>query len=75
MFYPNMMYYGGSPFHMAGPLFWIVFLIVLLVVVSKYAKGERRGRGSAVEILRERFAKGEISKEEFEERKRALEAE
>lgn len=32
------------------------------------------GRGSAVEILAERFARGDISEEEFEQRKRVLES-
>ena len=35
-------------------------------------KGMGEGSGSAIRILRERYAKGEISKEEYEERKKVL---
>ena len=61
-------------------LWWIVGLIVLVVIIWPFAKGSNRGNAgtsqtqkSALDILKERYAKGEIGKEEFEERKRALE--
>jgi putative membrane protein len=75
MFYP-MYGHAWSPLHTLGPLFWILFSIVVLVVLAKAGRRNYRGEGhgSAMSILRERFAKGEISKEEFEERKKALEA-
>jgi putative membrane protein len=58
-------------------VFWILVLvgIVLLVVwVVQKAVGGGAGRTerSALEILKKRYARGEISKEEFEEKKRDL---
>ena len=58
--------------------FWggIIFLIVLLV--RWLARRDSSGQGTLpaqrtpLEILQERFAKGEIDKEEFEERRRVL---
>ena len=60
-----------------GMVFWILVIvgIVLLVVwvVHKAVGGGASGiEGSAVEILKKRYARGEISKEEFEEKKRDL---
>jgi uncharacterized membrane protein len=37
-------------------------------------RGHRDGRGGAIEILKDRFARGEIDKAEFEERRRLLDA-
>jgi putative membrane protein len=58
-------------------VFWILVIvgIVLLVVwvVQKALGGGAGGtEGSALEILKKRYASGEISKEEFEEKKRDL---
>jgi putative membrane protein len=57
--------------------FWVlVFIgIVLLViwVVRMVGRGERRTvEGSALESLKKRYARGEITKEEFEEIKRDI---
>ncbi|HZJ49641.1 MAG TPA: SHOCT domain-containing protein [Actinomycetota bacterium] len=55
-------------------LFWVG--IALLVVWSVRQFGGGSGGGSerrALEILEERFARGEIDRDEFEERKRVLE--
>ncbi len=68
----GMMGYGGMFF---GLLFWIViiilayFLIKYLVEQNKTRSGEGK---SALDIAKERYAKGEINKEEFEEIKRHL---
>lgn len=65
------MGYGGM---FIGLLFWIViivlgyFLIKSLIEHSKTRGAEK----SALDIAKERYAKGEITKEEFEEIKNRL---
>lgn len=76
--YDHMMWGGG--YGMVGGLVMLLFwgvVIVLIVLAVKWftdnqAGGNRGGR-DAVDILRERFAAGEIDEEEFERRKKALE--
>lgn len=58
-------------------LFWaaVIALAVLLVrwlAGMASAREQRPLRSSALEILEERFARGEIGREEFEERRRVL---
>lgn len=79
---PHMM--GGSWF--MGPIMMIVFLAVAVIVVMlivRWMSGSNHGHTqvhaapptkTAVDILKERFARGEIDKEEFEERQRILES-
>ena len=57
----------------------IIFLLLIIVVaylVSKYLINRNKTSGydgkSALEFAKERYAKGEISKEEFEEIKKNL---
>ncbi len=58
-------------------IFWIVVIIVIIKLIKHFRHGgkwsESWGKRSALTILRERYARGEINKEEFEERKRELE--
>ncbi|HEX6263035.1 MAG TPA: SHOCT domain-containing protein [Actinomycetota bacterium] len=59
-------------------LFWggLIALVVFLVrgSPSRTSHGEERRRGpEARDILAERFARGEISEDEFEQRRRVLE--
>ena len=68
----GMMFGGGW----LGPLFWGVVIVLLVVLVARgFGSAGRSGevtRSSAMDILRERFARGEIDKEEFEERRKTL---
>lgn len=65
----------------AGMLVWIVFWIALIAVIAwgimwgARTIGNRRDRAdepSALEIARARYARGEITKDEFEEIRRTL---
>lgn len=59
-------------------LLWLLFLAVLiagvvLLVRALSERGSAEGSGSsALRILEERFARGEIDREEFEEKRRTL---
>jgi putative membrane protein len=57
-------------------LFWIALIAVLAIAIGWSYSNRRRKQGSsndaALDILKERFAKGEIGKAEFEEKKREL---
>jgi len=61
-----------------GWIFWIVIIGVIIWAVIRLT-GTSRESGSnlpakedALDILKKRYAQGEISKEEFEERKKVL---
>jgi putative membrane protein len=82
---PGMMWDGGGMFHMFfGFVMMILFLAVLaglIVLVVRWLShsghslfGPPGGQTSrtALDILKERLARGEIDVAEFEERKRAL---
>lgn len=73
---PGMMGGYGTMFFM--PILWIVVLglIVWAVVAGVRRPGESditgRTPDSALEILKRRYARGEINKEEYEEKKKDL---
>jgi putative membrane protein len=55
-------------------LWWLLLIIgaALLLRWIFSARADRRGRGGALQILAERYARGEIDREEFQNRKRDL---
>ena len=74
-------YHGGwgwMGFGMLGmALFWLFLIIGIVALVkgtwgSGTAAAERRQEKTALDILKERHARGEIEKEEFEQKKRDL---
>lgn len=57
-------------------LFWAVVIYFAIKLVNKYVKNVDESKikeNSAMSILRERFAKGEIDSEEFKQKKIELE--
>ena len=81
-----MMWHGGFGFGPWGGLLGLLIVVLLIVgVVSLFIWLTQSSRPAppppapppppadpALQILRERFARGEIAQAEFEERKRAL---
>lgn len=55
-------------------LFWIVILVAVIFSIVSFANqsGQNSTPDSPVEILRKRYAKGEITKEDFERMKNEL---
>ncbi len=85
-YYGDHMMWGGGGWHgwFLGPLmmvFWLALLVGAVILIQRWlgASGRiepRRTRAGsdALDILRARFAKGEIDKAEFEERRALLES-
>jgi len=78
---PGMMGgWGGVPF--MGPIFCLVFVGLIIggvVLLARSWPGEQPGPGSGraatetpLEILKRRYASGEITKKQFEEMRRTL---
>jgi putative membrane protein len=65
--------YGPGPWMYFGPVVFIVMMAACLFVMMFMMRGHRSG-GGAQQILKERFARGEIDKAEYEERRRLLDA-
>jgi len=68
----GMMGSGGMFF---GLLFWIIIIVLAYFLIKSLIEQNKTRRGdgkSALDIAKERYAKGEITKEEFEEIKGRL---
>ena len=68
------MMFGGTMIF--SWIFWIIViaaLIWLLVYIVNARRGVASGpKGKYMDILKERFARGEISREEYEEKRKTL---
>lgn len=65
---------GWGIFGVMHMVLWWVLIVLGIAVLAKWLIGagtqERRAKGSnALEILKERYARGEIGKDEFEQKK------
>ncbi|MBI5223924.1 hypothetical protein HY990_05900 [Candidatus Micrarchaeota archaeon] len=76
MNYGNMMGfgYGDSWSWMIGMLFWILMFVVLILAIVWFYKNLNGSRSSisALELLDQRYVKGEISKKQYDEMKKDL---
>ena len=57
-------------------LFWVALAVIVIIVIGRIYRKGKNGWGpkdNALEILRQRYAKGEIGKAEFEQKKKELE--
>jgi putative membrane protein len=67
-------------FPMFMPIFWIVVIVIALFFIFGRSHSPRmicgpgpdQGEETALDILKKRYAKGEISKDEFEQMKRDI---
>jgi putative membrane protein len=82
-YYGHHMWGGGWSGWFFGPIMMIVFIaiaVVVIVLLVRWLGGPGHGAPphhlspgkTPLDILKERFARGEIDKEEFEERRRLL---
>ena len=72
--YPDMMGWGGG---IGMIIFWIVIIIIIalsvkFIVTQSSERTERKE--SPIEVIKRRYASGEIDKEEYEQKKKDLEA-
>lgn len=73
---PSMMWMGTG-FTLFFTILFTIFLLLGIVSLAKWIQAPfsefgRHHNKSALEILKERYAKGEIHKKEFEEMKKDL---
>lgn len=66
----------GWGWHAVGHLLWWALLVAGIVAVLRWARRQGTppptGADRALDVLRERYARGEIDREEYEERRRVL---
>lgn len=78
--YPMMGYGGAAIVGLLFFVFWIVVLVAIVVAIVRWVRGGksgwhyRHGDQKALEILKERYARGELSKDDFERMKKDLES-
>jgi len=66
--------WGHGPFWGGGffmIIFWICVIFVIVFALKNMFKGEHKPE-TALDILKKRYAAGEISKEEFEQMKKNI---
>ena len=64
--------FGGGGVMMLGWMLMIVLVIALLIYFFNRSAGRNGSDKTAMEILMQRYARGEINKEEFDAKRRDL---
>ena len=75
---PGMIGYGAVwVMGIINIIFWVAVIIGVIYLIkwlsaSSKQGGKEKKENTALDILKERYAKGEINREEFEEKKKVL---
>jgi len=72
----HMMNWGHMNYGYGGVIMWIILLALIAIVVYFLVSGKKlikKDDETPLEILRKRYAKGEISRQEYEKMKKDLE--
>lgn len=69
-------HYWLVPWMFVGPVLMIVFIAICITMMFFMMRGMAHGsrRRDAIDILKERLARGEINQAQYEERRRLIEA-
>ena len=60
--------------HGFGLIFWFIIIAAIVVLITRLGSSlSETGGKSALEILKERYARGEIEREEFERKRKEIE--
>ncbi len=62
--------WGGGPWFLLFPILWVALAALAFLVWR--GRSDRRSTGSAEGVLAERYARGEISADEFRQRRDVL---
>lgn len=70
--------WGHMSWGYGGVFMWLIFLVLIGIVIYFVVRGEKwmkqgRSEGTVLDILKKRYAKGEITKQEYEKMKKELE--
>ena len=75
MFHDNWNYMGHMGFHQGGFMFWVIAILVVFLLVKIFKENKKVHKNSedeSLQILKNRFARGDITEEEYSSKKSIL---
>jgi putative membrane protein len=72
----SLMAFAGGWWILSGPLFWLLLIVGMVFLVRGRSGGSPwtgGGRETGIDVLERRFAEGELSLEQYRERRSVLE--
>ena len=73
--YVDHMYGWGLGGGLMMLILWVLVVLLVVWLIREFSgQGNTRTSSTALDILKERYVKGEINKEEFEQKKKDLQS-
>ena len=72
----TLMAFAGGGWFLAAPLFWLLLIVGIVLLVrcgGRRSSWTGGGRETGIDVLERRFAEGELSLEQYRERRSVLE--